>query len=535
MWCVMPENAGKYWYFTKGWERFVKDNALKAGDCLVFDYFAKDVLDFKILGSNRCEKVGAREVLYIADDSSEDENLDDLPDDVGSEDEEEEWDDDDFCGELDDDCWEEEGRGLFMKQEPKSEGDDDDHHCGGNYDDVTVKQQPKHEQGVSFSVKQESKSEVDDDVCMEKEDEEDDHSLFVKKEPKSEGDNDASVGIFKELGVKKEPKQEGDDDSGDDVENLVNHNNVVCVKIETEDEGDDGCLGQDHLHPDDEYVENHRYHNNDEVLVESEHQHEGDGGGNEDLGDYADDDAHTDIENHDNMIRRNSLQISGGADIENDDYAFVEEEPPSEAYTDDFDHYSDDDEEVENDADHGGYDDEETDEADLMLSQGNEPEEYAQQSANKGKLFLFGTKRKRHRASLFPRYYGLHIFELGLARRPSNPFFITHVSPRRKGDLFIPTELITDHQMDMPKPEMRLIDPHGRVFKGKYKKWKDGRTLYSKGWRTLWKVNCISGDDYCICEFHQGEDGKLYLQVHIIYINGGPPIRTPKRIEAKAK
>lgn len=76
----------------------------------------------------------------------------------------------------------------------------------------------------------------------------------------------------------------------------------------------------------------------------------------------------------------------------------------------------------------------------------------------------------------------------------------------------------------MPKPEMMLVDQHGRAFRGKYKKWKDGRILYSKGWRTLWKLNGVSLDDFCLCEFKRGKNYGLYLKVTIVYVNGGPPI-----------
>ncbi|XP_073309007.1 uncharacterized protein [Primulina huaijiensis] len=503
LWCVKVGKVGEDWYLQNGWRRFVRDNALKSCDFIVFDYFEKDMFDFKVLGPDRCETVGSGGLVYYDTDGT-DEDLDDLDDATDyeeEEDDEEEW---DFGGDDDDHhhCCEDEYNlsmkqkisskedddkriddRLFVKQEHKSEPDDDAR--GGIYK-VRVKKETKRgrDDGCEVCVKKKIKHKRDDSC--------DDQDLDDYTDAVGNHDNDNVVC------VKKEPKHKGDDGREARLDDAENHDNDydVCVKKEPQHEGDDGCnAGLDD-------AENHD--NNYNVCVKKgPHEHEGDDGCDKVLDDYSTD-VRDDTENHENVNIRRSPQILGDSDTENDDNAFIDKEPPSEADAD-----ADDDEE------------EEIEDADHMPNEENQHEQYAPNQANKAKK-PGGPTRKR--ASVFPRYYGMHIFESGLVPKPRNPYFITHVAPRRKGDLFIPTELIKDHHLELPKPEIMLVDQHGREFRGKYKKWKDGRILYSKGWRTLWKLNGVSLDDFCLCEFKRGENYGLYLKVTIIYVNGGPPI-----------
>ncbi|XP_075477571.1 uncharacterized protein LOC142518662 [Primulina tabacum] len=490
LWCVKVGKVGEDWYFQNGWRRFVRDNALKSCDFIVFDYFEKDMFDFKVLGTDQCETVGSGGLVYYDTDGT-DEDLDDLDDATDyevEEDDEEEW---DFGGDDDDHCCEDEYN-LSMKQKISSKGDDE-----------------KRIDDRSF-VKKEHKSEPDDDARGGM------YKVRVKKEPKRERDEpkrERDDGC--EVCVKKKIKHKRDDgcddqdldDYADAVENRDNDYDV-CVKKEPQHEEDDGCDAglADH-------AQNHG--NNYDVRVKKEPQHEGDDGCDKVLDDYSTD-VRDDTENHENVNIRRSPQILGDANTEKDDNAFIDKEPPSEA-----DANADPDADADADDDADDDEEEEIEDAGHTPSEENEHEQYAPNQANKAEK-PGGPTRKR--ASVFPRYYGMHIFESGLVPKPRNPYFITHVAPRRKGDLFIPTELIKDHHLELPKPEMMLVDQQGRTFRGKYKKWKDGRILYSKGWRTLWKVNGVSLDDFCLCEFKRGENYGLYLKVTIIYVNGGPPI-----------
>lgn len=43
-------------FFLSGWQEFVKDNLIKLGDFLVFQYNGHDVFGFKLFGNSGCEK-----------------------------------------------------------------------------------------------------------------------------------------------------------------------------------------------------------------------------------------------------------------------------------------------------------------------------------------------------------------------------------------------------------------------------------------------------------------------------------------------
>ncbi|XP_073284099.1 uncharacterized protein [Primulina huaijiensis] len=128
------------------------------------------------------------------------------------------------------------------------------------------------------------------------------------------------------------------------------------------------------------------------------------------------------------------------------------------------------------------------------------------------------TKRKRKSkipTPLYPKYSGFEIFEKGLAKQPANPHFVVQVRAKRTNDLFIPLPLVEEHKLDLPKPQMLLVDPHGREFHAKYRRWTDGRIRYTREWKFLLRRNNIVVGDTCICEFMEGEKG-LYLKVSFI-------------------
>lgn len=58
IWQLKIEKFGEDWYFTDGWVDFVKDNMIKGGDVLFYQYSSQGLLDFKVLGSSRCENDG---------------------------------------------------------------------------------------------------------------------------------------------------------------------------------------------------------------------------------------------------------------------------------------------------------------------------------------------------------------------------------------------------------------------------------------------------------------------------------------------
>ncbi|PIN26775.1 hypothetical protein CDL12_00494 [Handroanthus impetiginosus] len=117
-------------------------------------------------------------------------------------------------------------------------------------------------------------------------------------------------------------------------------------------------------------------------------------------------------------------------------------------------------------------------------------------------------------------WYGAEIFRAGLAQQPINPYFVTTTKGKRKADLYIPKETAKDCNLDTTQ-ELLLVDPQGREFPAKCKKWKDGRIVVKGGWRRLCRRNLVAEEDKCICEFVQGRnDGRLVINVSFVRANG---------------
>ncbi|KAL7097086.1 hypothetical protein ACP275_10G121000 [Erythranthe tilingii] len=111
-----------------------------------------------------------------------------------------------------------------------------------------------------------------------------------------------------------------------------------------------------------------------------------------------------------------------------------------------------------------------------------------------------GEKKKRTRTRRVTDIYGREIFKAGLMPVPVNPYFVTKINTKRKGELYIPKEVVRDNILDLPD-EIVMIDPHGRTWTAKGKIWKDGRRYYTRGWRRLCQRNFVEDEDICICEF----------------------------------
>ncbi|GFP80289.1 putative B3 domain-containing protein at5g66980 [Phtheirospermum japonicum] len=130
-----------------------------------------------------------------------------------------------------------------------------------------------------------------------------------------------------------------------------------------------------------------------------------------------------------------------------------------------------------------------------------------------------GTNINTIQLSLRRDCYGVEIFQAGLAQQPINPYFVTKVMQKRKGDLFVPKDIIKDFNIDFTE-EITLVDPASREFRGKCKIWNDGRVVISGGWRSLCRLNLVAQDDKCICEFVQDVKGRrLFLKVSFVRAN----------------
>ncbi|KAI3465829.1 hypothetical protein Pfo_022492 [Paulownia fortunei] len=114
-------------------------------------------------------------------------------------------------------------------------------------------------------------------------------------------------------------------------------------------------------------------------------------------------------------------------------------------------------------------------------------------------------------------WYGAEIFKSGLVPQPVNPYFVTKTRSR-SSELYIPMDVVKHFSLELPEVIM-FFDPSGRQFRAKRKMWKDGRMFYSKGWKSLCKMNLVEKDDKCICEFVHGGGGNIHISVSFVRAN----------------
>ncbi|KAL0378924.1 UNVERIFIED_CONTAM: hypothetical protein Sradi_3197900 [Sesamum radiatum] len=166
------------------------------------------------------------------------------------------------------------------------------------------------------------------------------------------------------------------------------------------------------------------------------------------------------------------------------------------------------------DEDDEDEDDEETEDGNYLLVKHQEHGLEVRERVN----YTDVVGRNRNRTGQWINFSGkycMEIFQAGLVEQPMNPYFVTKIMPKRKGDLFIPMDIIKYSNLDFTQ-EITLVDPKGRKFHAKCKKWKDGRMVVAGGWRSLCRLNFVEQDDKCICEFVQGEGRCLFLNVSFV-------------------
>ncbi|XP_027174767.1 B3 domain-containing protein At4g34400-like [Coffea eugenioides] len=144
-------------------------------------------------------------------------------------------------------------------------------------------------------------------------------------------------------------------------------------------------------------------------------------------------------------------------------------------------------------------------------------------SSSKGKKKIRGGKheskavkghKRRRRWLIDP--YGYDLFKSGCISQPKNPYFVTQKRARRQDALYVPHDILRDHNLKLPQ-EIILVDQQGREWTSTRNHWKDGRFWYHGGWSSLCRVNIVGFDDICICEFKRKVGGGLYIEVQILH------------------
>ncbi|KAM7479231.1 hypothetical protein LguiA_027444 [Lonicera macranthoides] len=88
----------------------------------------------------------------------------------------------------------------------------------------------------------------------------------------------------------------------------------------------------------------------------------------------------------------------------------------------------------------------------------------------------------------------LDIFKSGQIVRPDNPFFVAKIRRSRRSELYVPLDVIKDHNIKLGK-EIYLCDPNGKKWIAHVCTWKDGRTWLTRGWKRLCKWNYVKEED----------------------------------------
>ncbi|XP_047331636.1 B3 domain-containing protein At5g60140-like [Impatiens glandulifera] len=110
------------------------------------------------------------------------------------------------------------------------------------------------------------------------------------------------------------------------------------------------------------------------------------------------------------------------------------------------------------------------------------------------------------------------IFKHGIVKRPKNPYFVTRLRMKRRNQLHIPSDVLRDYDIKLPSKVM-LLDQEGRRIYVKVVTWKDGRTWLTRGWKSFVKINNLSDEDRCICEFvinNCDEPSTVYINMIVL-------------------
>ncbi|KAL5788468.1 hypothetical protein ACOSP7_005417 [Xanthoceras sorbifolium] len=104
--------------------------------------------------------------------------------------------------------------------------------------------------------------------------------------------------------------------------------------------------------------------------------------------------------------------------------------------------------------------------------------------------------------------------------QPRNPFVIAKLrAGPRKNLLPVPSKILRIWQLKLPNL-MFFQNDHGMLCPGNVVNWKDGR-IWISGWNDFCIGNHVSADDWCICEFLQGNGQEEdVIKVHIIRSTG---------------
>ncbi|XP_028102023.1 B3 domain-containing protein At5g60140-like isoform X9 [Camellia sinensis] len=452
LWPVVVTKVGNQLCFKDGWVKFVEDNSVEVGNFLVFDFDGNYVFDFKLFGRTECEiKMIGSSGFKVKEEKEEEEEEEEK---VKEEEEEEEEEEED---EL-------EANTLRKKTEKgKSE--------------KSTKGLKKIKQGTNCLINLDG--------------------------------NKGRVTIKDKGGNKRAYRTEVEDEEGDELEAKTLRKKTEKGKSEKSTKG----LKK--------INQGTNYGNKGKATIK-------DKGGNkracrmevEDEEEETDDDDEEEDELEATTLRKKAekgksekstkglKKINQGTCYGNKGKATIKDKGGNKrAYTMEVE------EEEEEETDD---DDDEEDELEAKILRKKTEKEKSEKSAkglekisqgtsygNKGKDTIKGEGGNK-RADTIAVEDDEDVFKYGMVSWPKNPCFVAKLRSTRRTELYVPMDVIRDHNLKLPS-NLILLDEEGRKWSTRVVQWNDGRTWLTVGWKAFCKWNNLKWEDRCICEFIRGK------------------------------
>ncbi|XP_028102018.1 cilia- and flagella-associated protein 251-like isoform X4 [Camellia sinensis] len=522
LWPVVVTKVGNQLCFKDGWVKFVEDNSVEVGNFLVFDFDGNYVFDFKLFGRTECEiKMIGSSGFKVKEEKEEEEEEEEK---VKEEEEEEEEEEED---EL-------EANTLRKKTEKgKSEkstkglkkikqGTNCLINLDGNKGRVTIKDKGGNKRAYRTEVEDEEGDELEAKTLRKKTEKGKSEKSTKGLKKINQGTNYGNKGkaTIKDKGGNKracrmevedeEEETDDDDEEEDELEATTLRKKAEKGKSEKSTKGlkkinQGTCYGNKRKATIKDKGGNKRAYT---MEVEEEEE------------ETDDDEEEEEDELEAKALRKKTengigekstkglKKINQGTSYGNKGKATIKDKGGNKrAYTMEVE------EEEEEETDD---DDDEEDELEAKILRKKTEKEKSEKSAkglekisqgtsygNKGKDTIKGEGGNK-RADTIAVEDDEDVFKYGMVSWPKNPCFVAKLRSTRRTELYVPMDVIRDHNLKLPS-NLILLDEEGRKWSTRVVQWNDGRTWLTVGWKAFCKWNNLKWEDRCICEFIRGK------------------------------
>ncbi|KAL7206603.1 hypothetical protein ACSBR2_019340 [Camellia fascicularis] len=543
LWPVVVTKVGNQLCFKDGWVKFVEDNSVEVGNFLVFDYDGTYVFDFKLFGRTECEiKMIGSSGFKVKEEKEEEEKVKEEEEEEEKEEEEEvELEANTLRQKTEKGKSEKSTKGLKKIKQGTNYG---------NKGKATIKDKGGNKRAYRMEVEDEEEETDDDD---EEEDELEATTLRKKTEKgKSEKSTKGLKKInqgtcygnkrkatIKDKGGNKractmeveEEEEETDDDDEEEEDELE----AKALRKKTENgKREKSTKGLKKINQGTSYGNKGKATIKDKggnkraYTMEVEDEEEEEEEEEEETDDDDDDEEEDELEAK--ILRKKTEKekseksakglekINQGTSYGNKGKATIKDKGGNKrAYTMEVEDEEEEEEEEEEETDDDDDDDDdEEDELEAKILRKKTEKEKSEKSAkglekisqgtsygNKGKATI-KDKGGNKRADTIAVEDDEDVFKYGMVSWPKNPCFVAKLRSTRRNELYVPMDVIRDHNLKLPS-NLILLDEEGRKWSTRVVQWNDGRTWLTVGWKAFCKWNNLKWEDRCICEFIRGK------------------------------